>query len=207
MIQELNQLVEFGNKVKKYFEQSDKEEEILFNELMLKVQLGITDRVRIIEGYENYAITEKGDIYNIKTKRKKKQQQNEHGYYYTQVLKNGERKTQTIHRLLGLAFVDNPENLPCVDHKDRNRQNNNLNNLHWVSHSENGRNKTKKANTTSKYVGVSFHKQAKKWNSLICVEGKLKYIGLFLTEEEAAKAYDKFARENNLKGTNYNFPE
>lgn len=41
------------------------------------------------------------------------------------------------HRLIADHFIENPNNLPIVDHVDRNRQNNNLNNLRWVSHQGN----------------------------------------------------------------------
>lgn len=42
-----------------------------------------------------------------------------------------------IHRLVAKTFKKNPDNLPVVHHKDHNRSNNNLDNLEWVSYSEN----------------------------------------------------------------------
>ncbi len=45
--------------------------------------------------------------------------------------------TRKIHRLMGEAFIPNPENKPYINHKDGNKQNNNLSNLEWVSVSEN----------------------------------------------------------------------
>lgn len=44
---------------------------------------------------------------------------------------------KTIHRLLALHFIHNPENLPEVNHKDGNKQNNKLDNLEWCSKSYN----------------------------------------------------------------------
>ena len=66
------------------------------------------------------------------------------GYLVVYLYDNGAVKCKSIHRLLAIAFIDNPENKPCVDHMDRNRTNNNLSNLRWATHSENQKNKTRK---------------------------------------------------------------
>jgi hypothetical protein len=44
-----------------------------------------------------------------------------------------------VHRLMAIIFIPNPLNKPCVNHKDGNKQNNNINNLEWVTYSENER--------------------------------------------------------------------
>ena len=54
------------------------------------------------------------------------------------------RKKRTIHRLLGIYFIPNVLNKPFIDHRDRNRLNNKLSNLRWVSVKENCLNKTVK---------------------------------------------------------------
>jgi len=61
--------------------------------------------------------------------------------YYTVTLDN--RKQRTIHRLLGIMFIHNPdpENKNMIDHIDRNKQNNELHNLRWVTCAENNENK------------------------------------------------------------------
>lgn len=62
------------------------------------------------------------------------------GYRYIQVYPEGQRKNHYIHTLVLKHFVgDRPEGL-CIDHKDRNRLNNCLENLHYVSYSENTKN-------------------------------------------------------------------
>lgn len=50
---------------------------------------------------------------------------------------SGKTKHPTIHRLLALAFIDNPMNLPVVNHKNGNKLDNNLNNLEWTDHKKN----------------------------------------------------------------------
>ena len=60
-----------------------------------------------------------------------------HGRYH-QVKIN--KKCYLVHRLVAETFLDNPENKPFVDHIDRDRHNNNVSNLRWVTSSENNRN-------------------------------------------------------------------
>jgi len=75
-----------------------------------------------------YYITNKGRIYSTITCKFLNPSINNNGYYTT-TLSN--RKTHYIHRLLGLHFIDNPDNLPMIDHIDRDKSNNNIDNLRW----------------------------------------------------------------------------
>ena len=49
-------------------------------------------------------------------------------------------KTYLVHRLIAETFIPNPENKPCIDHIDRNRDNNDVSNLRWVTIKENAYN-------------------------------------------------------------------
>lgn len=65
---------------------------------------------------------------------------NIHGYLtVTIITTDGYQRNTLIHRLVASAFIPNPENKPCVNHMDGIRSNNNLENLEWVTHSENAR--------------------------------------------------------------------
>ena len=51
--------------------------------------------------------------------------------------KTNHRKDQYVHRMVAEAFIPNPDDKPCVNHKDTDRTNNSLENLEWVTHAEN----------------------------------------------------------------------
>lgn len=55
------------------------------------------------------------------------------GYLNVQLSKNGIVKKYRIHRLVALSFIQNPDNLPCVNHKDECKTNNIVSNLEWCS--------------------------------------------------------------------------
>lgn len=59
------------------------------------------------------------------------------GYFRLTLCKDGIRKNESVHRLVALAFIDNPFNKLVVNHKDENKQNNNCLNLEWATYSEN----------------------------------------------------------------------
>ena len=51
--------------------------------------------------------------------------------------KNKVMKTCLLHRLVAEAFLKNPNNYPCINHKDENKENNNVDNLEWCTHQYN----------------------------------------------------------------------
>lgn len=55
------------------------------------------------------------------------------GYYVVLLRAYGKQKLATIHRLVAIAFIPNPHNLPFINHKDENRLNNNVDNLEWCT--------------------------------------------------------------------------
>lgn len=61
------------------------------------------------------------------------------GYERVDLFKNKHRKQFSVHRLVAMAFIDNPNAKPFVNHKDENKLNNSADNLEWVSHVENCR--------------------------------------------------------------------
>lgn len=59
------------------------------------------------------------------------------GYKGINLFKNGKIKRVTIHRMVGIHFIDNPNNYKCINHIDGNKLNNNVSNLEWCNHLQN----------------------------------------------------------------------
>lgn len=93
-----------------------------------------------INGYEGlYTIDENGNVFSLKRNIFRKVRKPNKYFDYKRITLNkcGIAKTFSIHRLVAIAFIDNPKNKPCVNHKDGNKLNNYDNNLEWVTYSEN----------------------------------------------------------------------
>ena len=86
-----------------------------------------------IEGYEGlYQISNMGRVKALKKGIIRKPRLGR-GYLYLNLCKNGMKKTFKIHRLVAKAFIPNPQNLKCVNHKDENKLNNVVYNLEWCT--------------------------------------------------------------------------
>lgn len=60
-----------------------------------------------------------------------------HGYFHVVLMNGKTRLTRRVHKLVMNAFVPNPDNLPCINHKDEVRTNNRLDNLEWCTNEYN----------------------------------------------------------------------
>lgn len=88
-----------------------------------------------IQGFE-YFVSDTGRVFND-TGRELKRQKNKDGYW-TVNLKNGDKYYhKRVNRLVATEFIKNPNNLPVVNHINHKRDDDNLENLEWVTHSEN----------------------------------------------------------------------
>ena len=96
----------------------------------------IMEELRIINNFPNYSVSSFGNVINIKTN-KMLRLCNKGGYYNVSLTNENNYKTFKVHRLVASAFIENIENKPEVNHKDKNKLNNNIANLEWMTRHEN----------------------------------------------------------------------
>jgi hypothetical protein len=100
-------------------------------------------------------------------------------------------------------FIMNYTGELIIDHKNNNKLDNRKENLRIATYEQNAQNQSKRINTTSQYLGVNF--ESNKWKASITIEKKYKYLGTFINEIDAAKARDKYIKDNNLEFFKLNF--
>ena len=108
-----------------------------------------------IEGYENYYISNLGNVKNIKGKLLCLWKDNV-GYLQVKLSKEGKWYYKRVHRLVAEAFIPNPHNLPCVNHKDENKENNSVENLEWCDYVYNANYGTGIERSKEKRLGERF---------------------------------------------------
>jgi len=105
-----------------------------------------------------------------------------------------------IHRLVARAFLANYSEDLEVDHINGRKADNRPENLRMTTRSGNLLGySTPRSGISSKYRGVGWHKAANRWIARISLLGKDKYIGCFMSEVEAAIAYDRLAELNGYR--------
>lgn len=115
---------------------------------------------------------------------------------------DGRRTMIQMHRVILSATSGD-----VVDHINSDGLDNRRDNIRICSSAENARNSRMPRNNTSGFKGVSFHRATGKFSASIGKENRQIHIGLFPTAEEAARAYDKAARELHGEFARLNFPE
>jgi hypothetical protein len=142
-----------------------------------------------IEEFPNYHISSFGNIKNITTNKLLKKCL-KGGYYNICLVNNNGRKSCKIHRLVALAFITNNENKPEVNHKDKNKLNNHIDNLEW---------NTRRENNQHKSIGLIYTSNKNK-----------QVLRIDKTSEDILENYNsiedagKWAFENNLTKTIHN---
>jgi hypothetical protein len=103
-----------------------------------------------------------------------------------------------LHRYIFQVLLNKNIDNKIIDHINSNRLDNRKSNLRIVTHQENALNQSKQKHTTSKYIGVSFAKNMKKYSSEITVNSKKIHFGYYKTEDEAVEIRNKYIIDNKL---------
>lgn len=97
------------------------------------------------------------------------------GYYKVGLCKDGKIKKLRLHRLIALAFIPNPLNKPCINHKNGNKLDNRIENLEWCTRAENNthsyRTGLRKASLGKRYTG--------QYKSIVCYDMNGNELALF----------------------------
>ena len=113
-----------------------------------------------IKNFEDYTISENGDVWSKYSDRFLKSSISHKGYINVSLYKNGKQKTFGIHRLLAMAYIPNPDNKPTVDHIDINPSNNSLSNLRWATREEQQENQNAYGEIPHKHICYNYHKKS-----------------------------------------------
>ena len=111
------------------------------------------------------------------------------GARYKRIMINSEH--YVLHRIIYQMHYGDLLSSEVIDHIDRNKQNNKIENLRKANVFINNQNQGERKNNTSGYKGVSWSKQRNKWRATITINKKHKHFGFFATKEEAFICYQK----------------
>ena len=106
-----------------------------------------------LEQFNNFEMNQAGVLRNFKTNRILKGYKTD-GYVRFCLSQDGFKKMVSKHRLIAELWIWNPDDLACVDHQDRDRLNNAIENLRWCSHEENNRNASMRKDNTSGEMNI-----------------------------------------------------
>jgi hypothetical protein len=147
-----------------------------------------------INGYPTYLIYEDGRIYSKYLKKFRITHIDNNGYIRIRLCKDGIGKTFKVHRLVAEHYIPNVENKPQVDHINRNRSDNRVENLRWVTRSENGQNQIVHRNSKTQIKNISYLCKQKLYQYTKKIN-KQKHSKYFKTLEEAIEYKKNYERQ------------
>ena len=166
--------------------------DIIFDNLKFKIIRSIKR-----ENENLYAIFTNGRIFSFNRKKYIETEPNIHGYVMSAIfVEKNKLKMYQIHRIVAMAFLENPDKLKYVDHIDQNRKNNNVENLKWIDIDGNNKNRQMYKNNKSGISGIRQLENGSFQAEIRIHNGKGGHITqCFDTEQEAIECRKKMEIE------------
>ena len=105
------------------------------------------------------------------------------GYYAVSLSKNHKHKIFLIHKLVAQAFIKNPNNYKCINHKDENKSNNYIDNLEWCNHKHNNN-----YGNHNKRIAEALGKK------VLCIETGIVYESMVEVERQMGIAHNSISK-------------
>jgi hypothetical protein len=144
----------------------------------------------VLKDYPNYSITKDGKVFSHKTNKFLSNRNNKkRGYNYVVLYANNKHKNILVHRLVAIAYLQNPLNKRCVNHINGIKTDNRVENLEWNTHSENSKHAYKNG-----LVKISN----------LCNQNKVKANSKLVVNLLNGIFYDSVKEASIISGINYN---
>lgn len=132
---------------------------------------------RPIVGFPKYEVSNTGKVRSLDYRhtgvtKELRQKTDKDGYKAVRLFWNGKDKHFLVHRIVAMAFIDNPNDLPQINHIDENKGNNNIDNLEWCTAKHNNNHGTKKQRLRNTLSEVMPEKLGQ---PIVCVETGVVY--------------------------------
>ena len=160
------------------------------------------EEFRDIKDYEGlYQISNYGRVYSLISKKFLKFWIDRYGYLHVDLHKNGKKKSFQVHRLVATAFIENPLNLPQVNHKSEIKTDNRVENLEWCDHTYNNNYGTR----TERMMQHPNWKATRETSLKAAIEKCSKVVLQFTLNGEFVKEYSstcEASRQTNINQSN-----